>query len=116
MTAFQSLVANWLWIFGLACVVATFSYVAWYRVSRRWRWGYALGLPRILVPLCVSLELFCIGLALNGLLAFQQAPWWEIAAWSALAILFAVQTVVYGLAGIRYGWDTPVEGRHHDGV
>lgn len=112
----QEVLIDALWIIGLACLLATFSYVSWYRSVRGWKWGYAFSLPRLLVPLCLSLELLCIGLAINGLTAYWPAPWWETAAWTALAVLFAVQTVVYGVAGMRYGWDTPVEGRDHDGV
>ncbi|MCB9161732.1 MAG: hypothetical protein R2851_10945 [Caldilineaceae bacterium] len=51
-------------------------------------------------------------MAVQGLTAYQRAPWWETLAWTALAVLFAVQTVVYGVAGMRFGWDTPVEGRN----
>ena len=60
------------------------------------------------------LELFAIGLAINGISAIQPAPWWETIAWSILALLFAVQTVIYGIAGLRYGWDTPLEEREKD--
>jgi hypothetical protein len=65
----------------------------------------------MLIPLSVSLELFAIGLAINGATALQPAPWWETIAWSLLALLFAFQTVMYGLAGMRHGWDTPLEER-----
>lgn len=112
MLSLQSITADILWILGLAGVLATVSYVSWYRSVQSWSWGYALNLPRVLVPLCVSLELLCIGLAVQGLTAYQRAPWWETLAWTALAVLFAVQTVVYGVAGMRFGWDTPVEGRN----
>jgi hypothetical protein len=47
-------------------------------------------------------------------LATLQAPWWETVAWSALAVLFTVQTVAYGIAGARNGWDTPLEERDDD--
>ena len=105
-----------IWILGLACLLATFSYMSWLRSVRNWRWGYAVSLPRLLVPFCLSVELLCIGLAINGLTSYWPAPWWETAAWTVLAILFAIQTAVYGIAGIRYGWDTPVEGRRNDRV
>jgi hypothetical protein len=114
MLTVQSFFTNALWIVGLAGVLATFSYMGWYRSAHGWRWNRVFSLPRILIPLSVSLELFSIGLAINGIIAPQPAPWWEIAAWSALALLFAIQTVIYGVAGFRYGWDTPMEERGKD--
>jgi hypothetical protein len=60
------------------------------------------------------MEIFCIGIAANGVLSTQTAPWWETTAWSVLAILFAVQTIAYGIAGTRNGWDTPLEERDED--
>ena len=107
----QTFLTNALWIIGLASILATFSYMSWYRSAHGWGWKKVFSLPRMLIPLSVSLELFSIGLAINGLMAFQRAHWLETAAWSALALVFAVQTVVYGLAGFRYGWDTPLEER-----
>ena len=112
MPSFMSIFADILWVLGLAAVLATFSYAMWYRSIQDWTWKHALNLPRILVPLCLSIEIFCIGLAMQGLTAFRPAPWWETIAWSILAVLFAIQTVIYGLAGMRYGWDIPVEGRN----
>ncbi|NJN83492.1 MAG: hypothetical protein HC802_15225 [Caldilineaceae bacterium] len=103
-----------LWVLGLAGLLATFSYMSWYRGLQGWSWGYALSVPRMLFPLCLSLTIFCVGLALNGVTSFQPAPWWETTAWSILALLFAVQTVIYGVAGLRHGWDTPLEKRDHD--
>jgi len=69
-----------------------------------------LGLPRLLSPLCFSLTLFCTGMTLTGVVGGQSPPWWQTAAWGVLALLFAVQCVVYTLAGRRKGWDTPIEG------
>jgi len=111
MTGIRELFINALWIVGLAGVLATFSYMAWYRSTREWPWARVFSLPRMLIPLSVSLEFFSIGLAISGIIALQPAPWWETTAWSILAFLFAVQTVVYGLAGLRRGWDTPLEER-----
>jgi hypothetical protein len=111
MVTLEYLMTNALWIVGLAGVVATFGYMSWYRSAHGWRWRRVFSLPRMLIPLSVSLELFAIGLAINGVTALQPAPWWETIAWSILALLFAFQTVMYGLAGIRHGWDTPLEER-----
>jgi hypothetical protein len=114
MLTVQSLLTNALWVIGLAGALATFSYMAWYRGGHGWPWKRVFALPRMLIPLSVSLELFAIGLAINGISAVQPAPWWETIAWSILALLFAVQTVIYGIAGLRYGWDTPLEERDKD--
>lgn len=114
MLTVQSLFVNALWIVGLAGVLATLSYMAWYRSALGWRWRRVFSLPRMLIPLSVSLELFSIGLAINGITAVQPAPWWETTLWSILALLFAAQTVIYGAAGLRYGWDTPLEERDKD--
>jgi hypothetical protein len=114
MLTAQLFFTNALWIVGLAGVLATFSYMAWYRSARGWRWSRVFSLPRMLIPLSVCLELFSIGMAINGITATQPAPWWEIAAWSILALIFAVQTVIYGVAGFRHGWDTPLEERGRD--
>ncbi|MFN8487286.1 MAG: hypothetical protein U0350_06810 [Caldilineaceae bacterium] len=111
MLRVQDVVTDALWIVGLAGLLATFSYMSWYRSRQGWSWRYLFSLPRLLVPFCVSLELFCIGLAVNGAVAYQPAPWWETAAWSILAVIFALQTVIYGWVGIRRGWDTPIDER-----
>lgn len=114
MISWQSVLSDALWILGLAGALATFSYMSWRRSVVGWSWGYTLSVPRTLVPLCLSMELFSIGLAMTGLTAYQPAPWWETVIWTVLVVLFAVQTVMYGIAGKRYGWDTPVEGRKHE--
>jgi hypothetical protein len=114
MVTVQSLLINGLWVVGLAGALATFSYMAWHRNVHGWSWQRVFGLPRMLIPLSVSLELFSIGLAISGISAIQPAPWWETTAWSILALVFAVQTVIYGVAGLRYGWDTPLEARNED--
>jgi len=114
MIAWQTVFIDALWVLGLAGALATLSYISWYRSVVHWSWARAFSAPRALTPLTVSMELFSIGMAMNGLVAYRPAPWWETAAWSILAILFAVQTVIYGMAGMRYGWNTPLEGRKHE--
>lgn len=111
MFTLSNLLVNLLWVLGLAGILATFGYMSWYRGVRGWRWKTVFSLPRMLIPLSVSLELFSIGLAVGGVISPVPAPWWETAAWSILALLFAIQTVGYGLAGLRHGWDTPLEER-----
>ncbi len=111
MFSLQEILIDALWILGIAGVLATLSYMSWYRSVQSLSWRHVFSLPRALIPLCVSMEIFCIGIAVNGVLAVQPAPWWETAAWSILALLFAVQTIAYGVAGTRNGWDTPLEER-----
>lgn len=114
MVSLQDVLVDALWILGIAGVLATLSYMNWYRRAQGLSWRHVLGLPRALIPLCVSMEIFCIGIAANGVLSTPAAPWWETAAWSVLAILFAVQTIAYGVAGARNGWDTPLEEREEN--
>ncbi len=114
MFSLQEIFIDALWIIGIAGVLATLSYMNWYRSYSKLTWRRLFSLPRMLIPLCVSMEFFCIGVAVKGVLATPSAPWWETVAWSALAILFAVQTVAYGIAGVRNGWDTPLEERDDD--
>lgn len=71
------------------------------------------GVPRTLCPLCLSLTLACIGMALSGLMWLPAAPWWQTMAWSMLAVLFGAQAVAYAVAGRRRGWNTPIEGTKH---
>jgi hypothetical protein len=111
MFSLQDILIDALWIVGIAGVLATLSYMNWFRSAHGLTWRRLLSLPRALIPLCVSMEIFCIGIAVNGLLSTQPAPWWETAAWSVLALMFAVQTIAYGIAGTRNGWDTPLEER-----
>lgn len=105
----QSLFIDALWVLGLAGVLATISYMSWYRSLRRWSWRYTLALPRLLSPLSLSLALFCGGLALNGA-TNQSSSWWQTAAWSILTILFLVQWGSATQAGRQKGWDTPIGG------
>ena len=106
----QGLFTDALWVLGFAGLLATLSYMSWYRNLRRWSWRTMTAMPRMLSPLCLSLALFCTGMALNGVVADQSPPWWQTAAWGVLALLFAVQCVMVTLAGRRNGWDAPIEG------
>jgi phosphoglycerol transferase MdoB-like AlkP superfamily enzyme len=106
----QDLFIDALWVLGLAGVLATLSYMSWYRNLRRWSWRTMSAMPLMLSPLCFSLALFCLGMALNGAGTDQSSPWWQTAAWSVLTLLFAVQCVMVTRDGRRKGWDTPIEG------
>lgn len=109
MISVQSLLSNSLWVLGLAGVLATFSYMNWLRGIRCWSWPYTWNTPMFLTPLSLSLFLFSGGMASAGLLSVSPAPWWQLIAWSVLALLFGVQAVLYARAGRHSGWDAPIE-------
>jgi hypothetical protein len=79
-----------------------------------------LDTPGFLTALCGSLCLFAGGMALSLAVGSSTsppstaAPWWQIAAWSVLAILMGAQMVFYGLAGRRSGWNTAMQGKSTD--
>jgi hypothetical protein len=97
-----------LWILGLAGVLATISYHSWYGSLCDQRWGKMVTLPRFLSPICISLALFCTGMALSAI-TNGTPSWWQLAAWSILAFVFVVFAAGTTLAGRRSGWDTPIE-------
>ena len=109
MLTLPSLLSAGVWIMGLAGILATLSYADWLRSLRRRRWSSMWALPRLLSPFCLSFTLFCSGMALAAI-SGSSPSWWQIAAWSVLAAVFAFYTVRYTLAGRRSGWDTPIEG------
>ena len=80
---------NALWILGLAIVLAALSYADWRRrltvppVSFR----KALAGPGFQAAVSLGFVLFCAGLALGS------TVWWQIAAWAALGLLFAWQSL-----------------------
>lgn len=110
MFTFADVLIDGLWVAGLAGLVATLSYMAWYRHQQGWSWPVAFRMPRLLTPFCLSLTLFCIGMALNGRMSISPAPLWESIAWSVLIMLFAFFSLAYWMAGARRGWNTPIEG------
>ncbi len=110
MISVQGLVADALWVFGLAGALATVSYASWVRGVQQWTWAHTLKTPLLLAPLSFSLFLFSGGMALAGLFSDWPAPWWQIIAWSVLSVLFGVQGGLYTRTGLRTGWDAPIEG------
>jgi hypothetical protein len=44
-----------------------------------------------------------------GAVAEPTPSWWQLAAWSILAVVFVVFAARTMLAGKRNGWDTPIE-------
>ena len=110
MLTLPSVLSAGIWILGLAGVLATLSYADWWRRLRHGRWSSLWALPRFLSPFCLSLTLFCSGMALAALTA-PSPSWWQVAAWSILALVLAFYAVRWTQAGRRSGWDTPIEGR-----
>lgn len=108
MPTLPTLISAALWILGLAGVLATLSYSSWYRSLEGWRWSKMMTLPRFLSPFCISLAVFCTGMAL-GAAADPTPSWWQLAAWSILAFVFVVFAARTTLAGKHNGWDTPIE-------
>jgi hypothetical protein len=95
-------------IVGLAGLLATFSYGSWWCGLHGWHWSTLVTLPRLLSPFCLSFALFCSGMAL-GAIAAPTLSWWQLAAWSVLAVVFAAFAASLWLRGKRNGWDTPIE-------
>lgn len=110
MISVQSLIADALWVLGLAGALATVSYAGWVRGIQQWTGAHILTTPLLLAPLSLSLFLFSGGMALAGLFSDWPAPWWQIIAWSVLSVLFGVQGGLYTRTGLRTGWDAPIEG------
>lgn len=81
---------NALWVMGLATILAALSYVDWWRTRQLPRLGFrqALGTPGFLLAFNIGAVLFCSGLALGS------HAWWQIVAWSILALMFAWQALV----------------------
>lgn len=81
---------NALWILGLAIVLAALSYADWRRrltvppISFR----KALAEPGFQAAVSLGFVLFCAGLALGS------TVWWQIAAWTALGLLFTWQGLI----------------------
>jgi hypothetical protein len=108
MPSLPSLFSAVLWILGLAGVLATLSYSSWYRSLIGRPWSTMVTLPHFLSPFCISFAVFCTGMAL-GAVTDPTPSWWQLAAWSILAVIFVVFAVRTTRAGKRNGWDTPIE-------
>ncbi len=108
MLTTPALLSAVLWIFGLSGVLATLSYASWFRSLRQSDWATMVALPRLLSPFCLSLVLFCSGMALSAI-TNPSPSWWQFAAWTVLAVVFVVLTAGAVQAGRHNGWDTPIE-------
>ena len=78
-------VANSVWILGLAVLLAAFSWASWAASAEGIRFRAVLRRPGIQRVLILGLMLFCAGLAATA------RAWWERTLWGLLTVIFAVQ-------------------------
>ena len=78
-------IANSLWIVGLAVLLAVLSWARWIAHTEQSRLRSMLKQPSIQIALDVGLVLFCAGLAATG------RAWWERVLWGLLAAAWLVQ-------------------------
>lgn len=78
-------IANSLWILGLAVLLAVLSWTHWVASTEGNRIRDALKRPRIQQALDLGLFLFCAGLAATG------RTWWERILWGLLAAVWIFQ-------------------------
>lgn len=114
MTALVSLSINSIWVIGLSALLATASYLDWYRRIHRWTLRDTFRRPLALGPYFTSLALISFGLFLNS--AMVMAPnvesmtgLWKAITWGGCTIIFAFQTILTVLTGVRKGWDVPIK-------
>lgn len=83
-------VANSLWILGLAVLLAVLSWANWAASVEKVRLRTALTRPGVQRALNLGLFLFCAGLAATG------RAWWERVLWGLLAVAWVVQAWLAG--------------------
>ncbi|MFZ6028850.1 MAG: hypothetical protein ACOYYS_14130 [Chloroflexota bacterium] len=79
-----NLLANSLWIFGLALALAVLSYASWQAALAHDKLRRYLELPHSRVLLNLAGVFFWLGLAATA------RAWWEIGLWLVVAVAFAV--------------------------
>ena len=84
------MVANSVWILGLAVLLAAFSWASWAASAEGVRFRTMLRRPGMQRVLSLGLMLFCAGLAATG------RAWWERTLWGLLTAIFAVQALLTG--------------------
>jgi hypothetical protein len=89
-----------LWIFGLAIVLAAFSWHDWQRRVLGRPLLEQLRLPSSQAPVSAGLLLVSIGLVM-----MKSATWWERTVWAALAVGFAWSAWTAWLASGGHGRD-----------
>jgi hypothetical protein len=80
-----NVLANGLWILGLAILLATASWAHWIAGLCGTRLCTVLGRPPTWRTLSLGILLFCAGMAGTG------RTWWERAVWVVLAATWVVQ-------------------------
>jgi len=84
--------ANSLWILGLAILLAALSWAHWVANTKKVRLRAVLGRPWAQRVLTLGLILLCAGLAATG------RTWWERALWALLAVAWGVSAAGRGPA------------------
>jgi hypothetical protein len=82
--------ANGLWVLGLALLLATLSWAHWAASMERTRFRTILGRPGVQRTTNLALALFCLGLATTA------RKWWERAVWGLLTVAWVVQAWTAG--------------------
>ena len=90
-------VANGVWIVGLAVLLAAFSWASWVASVEGGRFRTVLGRPGVQRALGLGLVLFCVGLAATGRTCGERALW------GGLSVLFAVKAWLVGRPGETMG-------------
>jgi hypothetical protein len=80
-----SVLANDLWIMGMALMLAVLSREHWVASVKKKQFCELLKQPQIQQTLDLGLIFFCAGLALTS------RPWWKQAIWSLLAAAWGIQ-------------------------
>ena len=83
-----NLVANALWIVGLAIALAVVSHASWQAALHHEKLRSWLAQPGYQIFFDLAAVLFCLGMAATSRRV------WEIILWSGLALLFIAQAVV----------------------
>jgi hypothetical protein len=78
-------IANSLWVLGLAVLLATLSWARWVAGTEESRFSDRLKQPQTRQALNLGLFLFCAGLAMTG------RAWWERVLWGLLAAAWLSQ-------------------------
>ncbi len=108
MHPLQGLLINGVWVFGLAALFATCSYMSWLRRERGWSIRQLACLPVALTPFYLSLTIFCVGLLLTESLLVVDGDWWRPYLLLLFVLYFSIQTILLAQTGRKKGWEKPV--------
>lgn len=122
MIMIETVLADALWVIGLAGLLATASYTNWrWQINRLMKtrqnqlipqgWRAAWGALETRFALSVSLTLIAAGAAWRGLLDEGRIHW-QMIAWGLLFFLLFIQTVLVARAGHKSGWASSPEGNY----